>query len=177
MSEQPLETAAGAIIVRSARLEEIGAALAILEEACRWLAAKGIDQWPTDIEHPNRPFSPSFLADKAERGELYLASRGEQPVGTLRLQWSDPFFWGERPADAGYVHGLAISRAVGGQGVGLELLRWAERTAASAGRRYLRLDCMAENPALRAYYERAGYTCRGEFSGQGWKAALYEKAL
>jgi ribosomal protein S18 acetylase RimI-like enzyme len=177
MNEQPFETAAGVIVVRPAGLEEVDAALAILEEACQWLATKGIDQWPKNLDHPAGPFSRAFLTEKAERGELYLAWRGEQPVGTLRLQWSDPFFWGEQPDDAGYVHGLAISRAVGGQGVGLALLRWAERAAAAAGKRFLRLDCMAENPALCDYYERAGYTCPGEISGPGWKAALYEKAL
>jgi hypothetical protein len=36
---------------------------------------------------------------------------------------------------------------------------------------------MAENQALRQYYEQAGFTFRGEIQGQGWKASLFEKKV
>jgi RimJ/RimL family protein N-acetyltransferase len=45
------------------------------------------------------------------------------------------------------------------------------------GKKFIRLDCMAENPALCAYYEQAGFTYCGETRGKGWKAALYEKKV
>jgi RimJ/RimL family protein N-acetyltransferase len=45
------------------------------------------------------------------------------------------------------------------------------------GKKFIRLDCMAENPALCAYYEQVGFTHRGETQGKGWKAALYEKKV
>lgn len=44
-------------------------------------------------------------------------------------------------------------------------------------RKYIRLDCMAENPGLCAYYEQAGFVYRGETQGKGWQAALYEKKV
>jgi hypothetical protein len=40
----------------------------------------------------------------------------------------------------------------------------------------LRLDCMAANAALCAYYERYGFMCRG-IIGQKWQASLYEKSV
>jgi GNAT superfamily N-acetyltransferase len=60
------------------------------------------------------------------------------------------------------VYNLAVRRAWAGQGVGRQLLQWAERKAAEAGRRYLRLDCVPTNAFLRQYYEDAGFTARGE---------------
>ncbi len=57
------------------------------------------------------------------------------------------------------------------------LLRWAEDTAAAAGKSYLRLDCMTANEALRADYERAGFSYRGEASSDGWRVSRYEKRL
>ncbi len=49
--------------------------------------------------------------------------------------------------------------------------------ASGAGKRYLRLDCMAENPALNDYYRRAGFSYRGERRGDGWAASLYERPV
>jgi GNAT superfamily N-acetyltransferase len=75
------------------------------------------------------------------------------------------------------VHCLAIRRAFAGIGLGRYLLQWAEQRIAAVGKKFIRLDCMAENPALCAYYEQVGFTHRGETQGKGWKAALYEKKV
>ena len=126
--------------------------------------------WPE--EFPRGPYEESIAA-----GEVYLLRRGGAPVGMLLLQWSDRELWGDVPEDAGYVHKLAVRRAYAGEGLGREMLRWAEGEAAAAGKRYLRLDCMADNPPLRAYYERAGFEPRGVVYGAGWSACLYEKRV
>jgi ribosomal protein S18 acetylase RimI-like enzyme len=158
----------GEIEIVPARLRALNDVLAILEEATAWLHGRGIvGQWPAT-------FQRQWVADQIKRGEVYLALRDLQAIGTLRLQWSDRATWGNVPNDAGYVHGLAIRRAVAGQGVGVQMLRWAERAAAAAGRRYLRLDCWAENQELCRYYERAGFTSRGQIDVRGWKCALFE---
>ena len=94
--------------------------LSILEEAAQWLVYLGIDQWQPGS------FSRRRIADRIERGEMYLAQLRGRAVGTLALQWSDEETWGDVPADAGYVHGLAIRREFAGKGLGRELLRWAE---------------------------------------------------
>lgn len=147
--------------------------ISILEEAGQWLLERGIYQWLPGS------FSRDRIANSIESGQIYLAKQGEEAIGTLTLQWSDKLMWGDVPADAGYVHRLAIRRAFAGMGLGRMLLQWAEDTVASAGKRYLRLDCWTDNPALRQYYERAGYICRGEIAFQSkqqiWKASLYEK--
>ena len=105
-------------------------------------------------------------------------------VGTLTLGWDDHRFWGEGN-DAGYVHRLALVSSHRGGGLGHELLDWAESQVVAAGRRYLRLGCLAENGPLRAYYGAAGFEHRGDVSGEScdpcgagpatWTVSLYER--
>lgn len=158
------------ITIVQATLADANTIVDIHEEAARWLVSRGIQQWlPGD-------FSLAPLLAHIERGEVYLAQCEGEPLGTCMLQWSDPATWGELPDDAGYVHGLAIRRSVAGQGVGREMLRFAEIAAKTANKTYLRVDCMAKNAALRAYYEAAGFTERRDISHDEW-SALYEKQL
>jgi GNAT superfamily N-acetyltransferase len=159
------------VVIAQAHPTDIDEVLDILEDAARWLVSRGIDQW--------RPgsFDRHAFAARIERGEVYLALVGDQPAGTLTLQTSDPLFWPDAPDDALYLHKLAVRRAYAGQGLGYRLLQWAERTTAAAGKTYLRLDCMAESTAMRAYYEDAGFNYRGDLSGRTWSASLYEKRV
>jgi protein-tyrosine phosphatase len=153
-----------------ARATEADAAtlVALYDEASAWLLARGLRQWPPGW------FTAAMALDDMRAGhEVYLARRADEPVGKLTLQWDDAEMWGEQPPDAGYVHGLCVRRAVAGMGLGAALLEWAGQRVVAQGRRWLRLDCMAANPALRAYYERLGFTYRGEAEA-GW-AARYER--
>jgi ribosomal protein S18 acetylase RimI-like enzyme len=160
-------TAVGELTIARARPEDADTVLAILLDASRWLVARGIDQWRP--EH----FTPEELLTDIARGEMYLATRDSAPVGTLKLQWEDRPTWGDMPDDAGYVHRLAVRRVFAGRALGQRLLEWAARRAAASGKTYLRLDCIAANRALRAYYERAGFTLRREVCG----SALFEKRV
>lgn len=51
-------------------------------------------------------------------------------------------------------------------GTGRRLLHVAERRVAEAGRPLLRLDCLAGNERLKAYYLDAGYTVVGHKEGK-----------
>ena len=154
--------------IREARTTDLDVVLSILEEAAGWLVCRGIEGWTPGT------FSRRIAA-LIERGEMYLAELAGQPVGTLALQWSDEETWGETPDDAGYVHGLAIRRDFAG--TGRELLRWAENVAAESGKKYLRLDCVAENNALNDYYEQADFCYRGRALVSGLEVSLYEKEV
>jgi GNAT superfamily N-acetyltransferase len=120
--------------IRSARPDEIEVVLDVLADAAAWSRARGIDQWPERFER-------DWVMPAIERCETWLAERDGKVVGTLVVQWEDPMFWAGYPNDAGYLHRLAVRRR--GTGLGAELLRWAERHAAEAGKSFLRLDCVA----------------------------------
>jgi GNAT superfamily N-acetyltransferase len=95
------------------------------------------------------------------------------------LSWEDPQLWGEAGCDgrAAYIHGVAVRRIAGGQGVGEHIIRWAEQETVAKGRLLLRLDCMRDNPGLRKYYEKIGFLCVGEWQHPTLAAALYEKSV
>jgi ribosomal protein S18 acetylase RimI-like enzyme len=157
------------ITIERATAADADAVLAILQDAARWLLSRGIEQWRP--EH----FQREPLLRHIARGEVFVARRARVPVGTLSLSWDDLAVWGEQPPIAGYVHGLAISRSEGGHGLGRALLDWASRRTAAAGKPLLRLDCMTDNPALRVYYERPGFTYLRDASDWSWSASLYER--
>jgi protein-tyrosine phosphatase len=166
------ERGLGGEVFTLARANEADAAtlVALYDEAGTWLMARGLHQWQPGW------YTTAMALDSLRAGhEVYLVRRAGEPVGKLTLQWDDPEMWGERPPDAGYVHGLCVSRAVAGLGLGAALLDCAGQQVVAHGRRWLRLDCMAANPALRAYYERLGFAYCGA-AEDGW-AALYERPV
>jgi GNAT superfamily N-acetyltransferase len=177
-----VQTRAGELAISRAELADIPAVVDIMTDAAEWLRGRGIDMWHIDREQTSAYLQAALTGIPPAR-EVYLAWRAgpaggmPEPVGTLALQATDPRLWGEQPDDALYLHSFAVRRVVGGQGVGRALLRWAESFAAGDGKSYLRLDCVTENPALRTYYERAGYIHRGELHGTTWSASLYERRV
>lgn len=140
---------------------------------------RGIRQW-----YPGEVGVPEFRRHVRE-AQVWLAdadSSVPRPVGAFELHWSDVSTWNETGADrqAGYVHRLMTDRASAPRGLGLELLRAAEGMVAGAGRRLLRLDCVVGNPALRAYYQAAGFREMGTrrfADGARSDVVLWEKSV
>jgi GNAT superfamily N-acetyltransferase len=154
--------------VQRARPDDVDVVLAVLADAAAWLRARGVEQWPDR-------FPAEWVLPAIEAGDTWLAELDGQIVGTLVVQWDDPLFWAGYPSDAGYLHRLAVRRH--GAGLGGRLLRWAERQASGAGKSYLRLDCVASNESLRAYYERAEYEYVGDVTVDEYVQSRYEKRV
>src|SRR5437899_9687038 len=130
----------------------------LLEEVAAWLERRGIKQWHLG----NFRLSADYYAESIRLEEVQLAFVGEEMVGTLRLLLREPVVWPEVVEDdAVYVYNLAVRRAWGDQGLGAQMLEWAANRATSLGRRYVRLDCMADNQVLVEYYVRDGFDERG----------------
>jgi GNAT superfamily N-acetyltransferase len=146
---EPIATAIGSVEISLAVTADLDDVLDILHEAARWLASRGINQWRID------GFPRALVAGDISRGEVYVGRRDGRAVGTFTLMWSDELFWPGVAGDAGYIHRIAVRREA--RGLGVELLKFAERVTASTGRKLLRLDCFSGNAALCSYYERAGF--------------------
>jgi ribosomal protein S18 acetylase RimI-like enzyme len=160
-----------ALRIAPASVGDLATVVALDEESAAWVRARGIDPGL-----PPRPLEQIYR-ERLASGEVYLAWLGAELVGMLTLQRTDLRVWPEAPDDALYVHGLMVSRRHSGQRVGLRLLDWASIQVAAAGRTYLRLDCTASNPALRAYYERARFTYRGTIRWKTQEQARYERPV
>ena len=101
----------------------------------------------------------------------------DELAGTITLQQSDEVFWGQMPPDTIYIHRFAVKRDYSGKRIGARVLEWAEQFARSEGKNFLRLDCLATNPEIRRYYEKAGFVYVRDVPRFRWMASLYEKRL
>jgi GNAT superfamily N-acetyltransferase len=148
----------------------VAAVAALLDEATVWVGERGYEQWPL-------PFPHDDIAAAIERGEVFVAELDGDAVATVTLLWDDPLYWPDARPDAAYVHKLAVSRACAGQRIGQSIVEWADETAAAAGRDFLRLDCLRDNPGIRAYYERLGFEHRGDLFVNGRDMSIYERLV
>ena len=148
----------------------MAAVAALLDEATVWVGERGYEQWPL-------PFPRDEVAAAIERDEVFVAELDGDPVATVTLLWDDPLYWPDAPPDAAYVHKLAVSRACAGQKIGHAIVEWADQTAAAAGRDFLRLDCLRDNPGIRAYYERLGFEHRDDLVVNGRDMSIYERRI
>ncbi|MEU6532172.1 GNAT family N-acetyltransferase [Streptomyces sp. NPDC046928] len=139
---------------RLAEAADLGTLVRLRDEAARWMPARGVTgQWqPGQLDQDH-------FRQVMDRGEVWIAESGaEGPVvGAWELWWDDEDAWGPQPPVAGYVHRLMVDRATAPPGAGRTLLRAAERRVAETGRAFVRLDCLAGNARLHAYYLDAGY--------------------
>ncbi|WP_139993786.1 GNAT family N-acetyltransferase [Paenibacillus paridis] len=161
------------LLIRKAGLADLEAMLQLYREAARWIHSHtGFLQWP------EASFTEEYLTSFIEEQEVFAAFLKDELVGCFSLQWQYEEIWGDQfHENAGYVHRLAVSRNYKGQGFGSRILAWAGHYIGSRGKAWLRLDCMADNPALNRYYLSQGMTFRGRFDSQGWSANLYEREI
>jgi GNAT superfamily N-acetyltransferase len=139
-------------VIRQAMPHDAGTVSDILLEAARWLEQGGGLMWRDD------ELSLARITADVEAGMFFLAECDGEPAGTVKFQLEDALFWPDvPPAQSAFVHRLAVRRRFAGGGVSSALLQWAALRTHSLGRRFLRLDCEASRPRLRAIYERFGF--------------------
>ncbi|GAA0945667.1 GNAT family N-acetyltransferase [Nonomuraea longicatena] len=151
------------LTLRKAGPADLQGVLSLLADTAKWLHSRGVRQWPRE------GFGPERIAPLIEERVLYLVDdelrfldpdAAGRPVATIALDGhADPEFWSpaDEPAQALYVHKLAVARLWSGTGLGGALLDWAGGAAHEAGLRWLRLDCAKANARLQAYYARSGF--------------------
>jgi GNAT superfamily N-acetyltransferase len=140
-----------ALAIARAGIEAVAEADRLIREAADWLAAKGEPLWgPEEIAYDD-------LVHVARAGELVIGRVSGEAVACMYLHDEDALFWPEaKPAEAFYVHRLAVARPFAGRGVAHAMLAWAEGETRARGRAFLRLDCVPR-PKLVALYRSAGF--------------------
>jgi GNAT superfamily N-acetyltransferase len=126
----------------------------LLVEASTWLKAKGVRQW-----NPEYPRS-RFVREIDEGLVWYWAAQGEA-IGTVTLFESRPAYYPqglwEDEVRVWYMCRFAVSRKLVGRRLGEQMLDGLETDAAAEGIRALRLDVIASNSFLEAYYVTRGF--------------------
>jgi len=140
------------IAIRQAMPRDVKLVSDILGEAALWLDQCGMSLWKVG------ELSPSNIAHDVNASLFFLAECDGETAGTVKFQLEDLVFWPDVPRDeSAFIHRLAVKRAFAGGHVSSILLQWSVERARSLGRRYLRLDCEASRPRLRAVYEHFGF--------------------
>lgn len=168
-----VKTSIGDLIIRQAGEGDKSLVIHIKQDAASWLENRGIHQWAGILMAPGE----DMVYKRVHEGEVYLALKGAQAVGTISILWEDPISWGEKGLDgkAGYMHGIAILRQYAGKGVGRDIIQWATDLIRSKGK-IVRLDCMAENPRINEFYRQLEFKNVGlKELPSGFKVSLYEK--
>jgi GNAT superfamily N-acetyltransferase len=158
----------GDMIIRAVRPGEEDAVLDLLAEVAAWLRRRGIAQWP-------ERFPVDSVTRQIAAGEALVVEDGEHLIATVAVADSDEDLWGSDSEPAYYVSRLAVRRASGGRGFGYRILDWVDARAAARGRGYVRLATASNNPALRQYYEQAGFRHVGDPPHARWPTSLYER--
>lgn len=162
------------LVVELAHPEEVEALVGLRDDVAEWLVRRGIEQWVPG------EFSLDRMRDWIGQRAVHVARRGGRPIAAAAVLWEDPEIWGEDDQRAGYIHLLMVDRAHGGQGLGDHMLAHAEQVIRRHGRSRARLDAVASNRRLVAWYRDRGYEPVGTrtFPGSSWyDSTLLEKQV
>ena len=144
--------------VRRARRADLDELIA-LEERCFRGDRLSPRQYRVHLES-TRAWLGVVAHDGAIRGSALVMFRADSPAARL--------------------YSIAVDPAARGQGLGLVLLRAAERAARARGATSMRLEVSAGNAAAIALYEREGYACFGRkrrYYEDGADALRYAREL
>ncbi|KAG0022576.1 hypothetical protein BGZ80_011722 [Entomortierella chlamydospora] len=177
--------AAGQFSFRQAKPGELDIFIDILERAAQWMEANSLIQWipgsfvaPKTRAHIEYTISLGnayfIIMDKREpMSQQETTTATGKIIGTFTLNYADPFdemLWKDIVqdwTDAVYIHRLVVEREYKGFGLGPKALEFAELEGLKRGKNYLRLDCMADNKLLKAYYrEKAHFKEFEDFPGE-----------
>ncbi|MBY3621938.1 GNAT family N-acetyltransferase [Acinetobacter sp. CUI P1] len=161
------------LAIRRATDEDVDGIRSLLIDAAQWIhSVHGFRQWR--VESFEREIVDAFVRDN----EVFVASLRNELVGCFSVHWGYEEIWGVQfHEDAGYVHRLCVARKRKGEGIGCELIHYAESYVRAKGKSWLRLDCMADNPSLNSYYVSLGFVLQGRFDAGFWSANLYEREI
>lgn len=145
----------------------------VLYENARWLEQRGIVQWPLAwLDSKIDEIKRSVTQD-----DFYQVEINNKIAAVVELKTSPEEIWASDEAKALYIHKLAIRRVHKNQGLGRKVLNLIKEDAIRQKLTYLRLDCVAHNAALRAYYEEQGFILIEEVSTPEVVLALYQLEL
>ena len=164
--------------VRSGKLDDIEAVMALVRRVVPLMRASGNLQW--DSGYPN----PAVFERDVALDQLWLAEIEGQIAGIAAITTDqEPEY-----ANVGWdisevaivVHRLAVDPAFQGKGIAAALMQQAEVVAKSRGITILRVDTNSQNQATQKLFPKLGYLYAGEtgFSFRpGLRFLCYEKRL
>lgn len=144
--------------IRKVAEEETSAVIVLLKEVAAWLQKNDINQWGFLLDGGEDEEIRQAIKDRA----TYVACKNDEFLATFTLyskqsEW-DRHVWGQgENSEVLYLHRLAVRPDHMEKEIGKEILRWIDENLFKT----IRLDCVADNPKLCAYYEKNGFSLIG----------------
>jgi GNAT superfamily N-acetyltransferase len=143
--------------IKVANRDNLNDVLLLLVNAAKWLSTKNTKQWDyylSDLEGNTQE-----VLDSIDAEATYILLHQNRIMATITLEnkpneW-DKEMWGEEAnrENIVYLHRLVVHRDYAGDGIGAQLLKWAEEICKQSGKTAIRFDCLASNAGLNIYYE------------------------
>ena len=161
------------INLRKVSNTEFDVVYGILHENATWLLSKGIIQWPLDWLESIRPEIKASINTEL----FYAVEINNEVAAVCEIKTAAEALWDNSKTAALYIHKLAIRRKYSDGGLGRNILDLIKSKARLKNIKYLRLDCVAHNDKLRAYYESCGFSLKGIVDTDEVNLALYEHQI
>ena len=167
------------LYLRRAREDELGAAMAIIEQGRAYLRQQGIDQWQGAY-----PDEASIRCDLAQ-GKGYFLADGERVLAYLCMDFDGEPAYDQisgrwlTDKDARYmvIHRLAFDAQARGKGLSRAVFALAEEACRAGGAASIRVDTDGCNVIMQHVLEKAGYARCGTIWFAGSEKLAYEKIV
>lgn len=169
---QGFDPDAAPLEIRPATADQVEISASILEEAADRGVTEGYTSWaPGNFTGPDARGTARLRSD-VESSSLFLVWSTKVAIATFSLLERDLMYWPAAADDALYLHRFAVRRVAAG--AGRRAIDWIVSEAQRRGRAYVRLDCLADNPGICRYYEKAGFIEVDEVVLDGRRFSLRE---
>lgn len=158
-------------IMRKAHLEDIKEIMSIIRKTIMEMHSYHNHQW--DEFYPQEK---DFIND-IQVGDLYVAERNGRLVAFICVNKIEPaeysgLNWSSRK-DVMVIHRMAVDPEYRRNGVGRELMNFAEDLALKSNIDYLKTDTNSINEKMKALFLKFGYNFIGEMSFLGKETPFY----
>ncbi|MBA1336259.1 MAG: GCN5-related N-acetyltransferase [Firmicutes bacterium] len=159
-------------------LKDIKNIMGLIKNCIKDMESQGIYQW--DEYYP----TAEIFEEDIKSGSLYILEDKRNCLGVISInEKQSPEYkklhWSVEDGKVLVIHRLAVNPECQKQGVGRQLMDFAEKYAAEKGYTSIRLDAYSGNPRALNLYERRGYQKVGQlsFPRREFPFYCYEKAI
>lgn len=147
----------------------------IIVSRCKWLEDNGVNQWKP-WSYPIR-YSIQYFEEQININRLFVIKDDDNKIyGGFLLKERDENYWDDsNNVSAFYIHHLATK--IGGAKFGEMIFDFCIDYSKKNNKEYLRLDCVAHNDKLNAYYKKIGFKHCGTIQIKNWSENLWQIKL
>jgi len=157
--------------MRKANLDDVKNIMSIIRKTIKEMNSYHNNQW--DESYPRQK---DFVEDIQE-GNLYVSERNGRLVAFICVNKIEPaeycgLNWSSKE-DAMVIHRMAVDPEYQRNGVGTELMNFADNLALNTNIHYLKTDTHSMNEKMKALFLRCGYKSIGEMRFLGKESPFY----